>query len=1061
MKTTFIKTLLAFTFSLIAPFAIAQNTINGTVVDSNNEPIPGVNIVVQGTNQGVVSDFDGNYTITTSQALPFNIVISSVGFGSQTIEVISADQQVNVTMASGTKLDEIVVSASRRPESVQNSPASVSILSSADIQNSPYVQDPVAGLVNVPGVQLQQQSANSLNLEMRAGAGVFGTGTFVMMDYRFLVSPSAGTFLTYQSGISGLDLQQIEVVRGPAGALYGPNVTSGIVHFITKSAIDYPGTSAEVFAGSQARTGGAIRHAQSNSSGTFGWKINARYAKGDEFKLDPVADAGVISSLFKTVSQPAIKDGVVDGNSAGTLLLGESDLDPDGDGNPLLNEYSNYSANIHMEFRPSSTTTGFLAAGMANGNGLFFNSQGYGQINGNDYWAQARINSGRWFMNAYYSTNDGGDEKNPTFLYGTGFRQVAKRTALEAQVQYNFEIPSLNSSFIAGFDYRNNGSDTANTLYGRNEADDDFLVAGAYLQGTTDLSDQLTLTYTGRYDKLNFVDDGKFAPKVALVFKPDPRNSFRASYSVATYGPSALQTFIDFPVAILAPGVYDVWLSGQISEQTFAPPAQQVFELAGLGISLPVATPGLPNAVTTGAVGALSAAGAVGALSVPNAALGYDGSALAPFAPILEGFLSGYNAAGGPAGMNGTFRGYNLFNPSETMAYGTDAGKARLGTVETWEVGYKGLIEDKWAVGLDVYSYNLNGFTQFTALAPTFGLTGFDSAAYGAQVGADVAAGVTAPVTAAVLPLVTGAVTAGIVAATSAAVVEGATASYQQIATALAGLGYTMEGISTNGLSAAEMQAFGLGANALPPLETTIDVTYAASIGPALDANLAAGVAGALPGQVATVVGGLAAFAGGAYQQGGDGLAALGGGVLQADGTYSFQAMGSVESNRVPANDGITHASAGYRTYDDAVRSHYGADLSVDFSATKNLTLWGNASWLSQNVWTPGDYGDDGLLFPQFLNAPLWKYRLGARLVGDNGFRASISFQHDDSFESNQGFFAGTTDEKNLVDFSIGKKVGPIQLDIAATNLFDQKYRAFPGMPIIERTVVLKAGFNF
>ena len=171
--------------------------------------------------------------------------------------------------------------------------------------------------------------------------------------------------------------------------------------------------------------------------------------------------------------------------------------------------------------------------------------------------------------------------------------------------------------------------------------------------------------------------------------------------------------------------------------------------------------------------------------------------------------------------------------------------------------------------------------------------------------------------------------------------------------------------------------------------------------------------------------------------------------------------MGSVESNRVPANDGITHVSSGYRRYDDAERSHYGADLSIDFMATQNLTLWGNASWLSQNVWTPGEYGDDGLPFSAYLNAPLWKYRLGARLVGKNGFRASLSFQHDDSFESNQGLFGGTTDEKNLVDFSIGRKFGPIQLDIAATNLLDQKYRAFPGMPIIERTVVLKAGFNF
>ena len=60
------------------------------------------------------------------------------------------------------------------------------------------------------------------------------------------------------------------------------------------------------------------------------------------------------------------------------------------------------------------------------------------------------------------------------FLYNSGFRQIAKRTALETQVQYNFEMPSLNSDFIAGFDYRNNGSDSGNTLYGRNEQDDDF-----------------------------------------------------------------------------------------------------------------------------------------------------------------------------------------------------------------------------------------------------------------------------------------------------------------------------------------------------------------------------------------------------------------------------------------------------------------------------------------------------------------------------------------------------------------------------------------------------------
>ena len=62
------------------------------------------------------------------------------------------------------------------------------------------------------------------------------------MDYRSLVGPGIGTFQSDQSGISRIDLERIEVVRGPGSALYGPGVTSGVIHFITKNPIDHPGT---------------------------------------------------------------------------------------------------------------------------------------------------------------------------------------------------------------------------------------------------------------------------------------------------------------------------------------------------------------------------------------------------------------------------------------------------------------------------------------------------------------------------------------------------------------------------------------------------------------------------------------------------------------------------------------------------------------------------------------------------------------------------------------------------------------------------------------------------
>jgi hypothetical protein len=65
---------------------------------------------------------------------------------------------------------------------------------------------------------------------------------------------------------------------------------------------------------------------------------------------------------------------MVDATKPGKKLLTMSDLDPDGDGNPLASEYRNYSANAHLEFRPNDTILVVFSGGLSNGNGLFFNS---------------------------------------------------------------------------------------------------------------------------------------------------------------------------------------------------------------------------------------------------------------------------------------------------------------------------------------------------------------------------------------------------------------------------------------------------------------------------------------------------------------------------------------------------------------------------------------------------------------------------------------------------------------------------------------------------------------
>jgi len=434
------------------------------------EAIPGVNVIIDGTNIGTVTDFDGSFVINTDQDAPLTLVVSSA----------------------------------------------------RQIENSAQVSEPSRILVSVPGVQIQQQTANSMNIEMRAGSGVFGTSTYIMRDNRGLITPAAGTFFSFQQGLSNLDLASVEIVRGAAGVLYGPGVTSGVVHFRSKSPIDYTGNAVSMWGGDLNTFGSEFRIARANDDKTFGWKINARLNSGDDFTYDDEAElAANVGGINSIIRQPVITNMAVDPllSANGPVLYDFTG------GNAILDTYSNIAVDTNLEWRPSDDTNYQVSAGMTNGGGLFFQDLGIGYADGSTYWGQVQATMGNWYAQAFIDHNDGGGTDNPTFLYGTGLRQVAKRTTMEAQIQYNFDMPWLfDSEWTVGYDYRNTDSDSEYTLWGRNEDSDDYVTNNTYGQGT------LTM-----------------------------------AYNKALSGPSALQMYIDFPVNVPAPGVLDAWLSVAVS----------------------------------------------------------------------------------------------------------------------------------------------------------------------------------------------------------------------------------------------------------------------------------------------------------------------------------------------------------------------------------------------------------------------------------------------------------------------------------------------------------------
>ncbi len=731
-------TLLLLAIVSLSSVSLAQTELSGTVTDDSGESLIGANVTVKGTTQGAVTDLDGNFTFSTSASLPLTLVVSYTGYSTQEIAVTN-NGPISVQLLEGIFTEQVVVSASRKREKVQEAPASITVLNARKLEGTPQT-DPVRNLVNVPGVQIQQQSAARINIEMRASSGLFGTSAFPIMDYRSLIGPGVGTFQSDQSGIMNIDLERIEVVRGPGSALYGPGVTSGVIHFITKNPIDHPGTTIQVGGGELSTFLSAVRHAGANESKTFGYKINATYNRGNEFTLDPddPTDAAQIANLRTTISRPAITGkGQVDLTQPGTVLLTQADLDPDGDGNPMQNDWWNAAFNGTLEFRPQDDLSVTLSTGYNTASSVFYNDLGEGLAQANEIWTQARVQKGGLFAQVFYVNNDGGKENNPTFLYQSGNMSSVGRSQIEGQVQYNIETPNfLNADWTFGMDYRNATSRTNNLTYGRYEDDDAYSIFGAYLQGKFAVSKKLDILAAGRYDDFNILDEGFFSPRLAIVYKPDPRHTFRATYNRAGAPPGALVYNIDFPVNAPVPGLFDFWLSGQRDLHQFSDNPMIDVTIPGVP-DLPFGTPGLPLAVPFGAVNE-----GVLAQLIPGLAANPATSALAPF---IEQFLRAYT----PTGFTGSLVGVNAFENNTLLNELIPTNEATVSVNNTLEFGYKGLFADKFGLSIDVYNIKTKGFSDFTQIGPLISLVGSDVPT---DLGAAVAGDITPALIAALTP---------------------------------------------------------------------------------------------------------------------------------------------------------------------------------------------------------------------------------------------------------------------------------------------------------------------
>lgn len=174
---------------MVGVIATAQTTIKGKVVDENNQPIPGANIALEGARVGTVTDFDGLFSLTVENSPPFTIVVSTVGFESSSIDISSSVDDLVITLKEGTELDEVIVSASRTPERIFESPVSVERFGIKEIKNTTSV-DFYDGLENLKGVDINTNSLTFKSINTRGFADFANTRFVQLVDGMDNTSPA-------------------------------------------------------------------------------------------------------------------------------------------------------------------------------------------------------------------------------------------------------------------------------------------------------------------------------------------------------------------------------------------------------------------------------------------------------------------------------------------------------------------------------------------------------------------------------------------------------------------------------------------------------------------------------------------------------------------------------------------------------------------------------------------------------------------------------------------------------------------------------------------------------
>ena len=521
---------LAIVFTLLAFQAASLHaaSLKGKVTDADTgEPLPYANVIVAGSDGvGTSTRGDGSYSLELP-AGEHTIEVSFLGYGSDAtlVRLGPAIGRHDVSLASTSVfMDAVVVSASRHAEKIMDAPAAVAVINSAEMQ-AREATTAAEHLTTIKGIDYTASGLDTYQISARGMNSTFPRRMLVMTDNRSNLLPGLGIIQWSMLSAGSEDIERMEVVMGPASALYGNSAMSGTVLIQTKSPLTYQGLSGSLSAGERESLKGSVRYANTAKDGKLGYKLSFEHFGGHDWELLLPGEPG--SELTSDLVPVAGDRSNVWWGAPDTPDEVNFDIETD-------------RVDARFDYETGDRSRLSFYAGQSEASSIVVTGLGrYQVVDWTTGYAQAQYQDEDWFLQGFITQNNAGE----TFSLGTGLNIIDNSIGYELEAQNNFELGDR-TAVIWGGNYRRLESDSEGSFIPEKKM---FDLVGVYGQMEHELSDKFKLVGAVRYDT-HPLSDAQMSPKAGIVYKPSPNHTIRGTVNRAYQNPIFTEYFLELPV---------------------------------------------------------------------------------------------------------------------------------------------------------------------------------------------------------------------------------------------------------------------------------------------------------------------------------------------------------------------------------------------------------------------------------------------------------------------------------------------------------------------------------